>query len=181
MPSCTLVRRLLVASFFLLLPVPVALAQRPATPTDAEVREWIGRLEQKKDQPARLEALKWFQKHDAAKNARLAIPILEQTIRDDPESNVRQQAILALFYIAGKQKLPCPLTLVQALFDQEGSVRQYAGAVTMQLTKFAPGTVELALRQRVGGRQRPQQWIEHPGAGGSPGPESSGRDRSSQE
>jgi len=117
-----------------------------ATPTDAEVREWIGRLEQKKDQPARLEALKWFQKHDAAKNARLAIPILEQTIRDDPDSNVRQQAILALFDVARKQKLPCPLALVQALFDQEGSVRQYAGLVTMQLTTFAPGTVELALR-----------------------------------
>jgi len=146
MPSCTVVRRLLVGSFSLLLPVHAALAQPLAKPTDAEVHGWIERLEQKKDQPARLQALKWFQKHDAAKNARLAIPSLEQTIRADPDSKLRQQTIVALFDVARKQKLPCPLTLVQALFDQEASVRQYAAAVATQFTTFAPGTVEPALR-----------------------------------
>jgi hypothetical protein len=146
MSSCNLVGRLLVGSLFLLLPLHAAPAQPSATPTDAEVREWIQRLERKKDEPARLEALEWLQKHAAAKNIALAIPGLERAIREDPVTKVREKAVLALFQVAKKQKLPCPLALVQAIFDSEISVRQDAAALSTQLKSFTPGTVELALR-----------------------------------
>jgi hypothetical protein len=86
---------------------------------DAEVRERIQQLERTKDQPARLEALQWLQMHAAAKNATLAIPALERTVRDDPVRKVREKAVLALFHFARKQKLPHPLTLVEAIFDLE--------------------------------------------------------------
>jgi hypothetical protein len=146
MPSDTLVRGLVVGSLILLLPLHAALARPSATPADPEVRDWIERLEQEKDQAVRLRALEWLQKHAAAKNAGLAIPVLERTIRDDPVSEVRDRALLALSTVARKQKLPCPLALVQAIFDQEVSVRQDAAALATQFTTFAPGTVDLALR-----------------------------------
>ena len=146
MPAYTLVRPLLVGSSFLLLPLHAAVAQPPATPTDAEVRERVQQLERRKNQPARLEVLQWLHKHAAAKSARLAIPVLERTIRDDPVSKVREDAVLALFHVASKQKLPCPLALAQAIFDKDVSVRQAAGALTTQFSTFAPGTLELALR-----------------------------------
>lgn len=146
MPSRNLLHRLLVGSLFLLLPLPAALTQPPETPTDGEVRERIRQLERKNDQSSRLEALEWFQEHARAKNAALAIPVLERVIRDDPASNVREQAVLALSRIAREQKIPCPLALVQAIFDTDVTVRQSAGALATLCTAFAPGTVELAFR-----------------------------------
>jgi hypothetical protein len=146
MSSCTLVRRFLVGALFLLLPLDAAPAQPPATPTDAEVRERMEQLDRKKVQPARLEALRWLRNHAAAKKVAMAIPVLERTIREDPVSEVREEAVLALFHIARKHKLPCPLALVEAIFDEEFFVRQDAASVSTQFSTFAPGTVELALR-----------------------------------
>jgi DNA-binding beta-propeller fold protein YncE len=122
------------------------IASAVPAPTDAEVREWIQRLEQKKDLPARLQALKSLQNHYIMKNTALAIPVLDRTVRDDPVSTVRAEAVLALAHIARNQELPCPLVVVQAIFDQDEYVRQNAGAVAVQFTTFTPGTLELALR-----------------------------------
>lgn len=148
MASCNLVRRLLVDSLclLLLLPLPAALAQPPETPTDAEVREQMLRLERQKNQASQLEALQWFQTHARAKNTMLAIPILEHVIRDNPASKVREEAILALSDVARKQKMPCPRALVQAIFDSDFYVRQTAAHRATQFTTFAPGTAELAFR-----------------------------------
>lgn len=146
MPSCHRVRRLLVVSALLLLPLPAGQAEPPAMPTDAEVSERLLQLERRQDAPTRLKALQWHQKHARAKNAGRAIPILERIIRDDPASEVREQAVLTLFDIARKQKMPCPRALVQAIFDPEILVRQAAAALAAQCSTFAPGTVELAFR-----------------------------------
>jgi hypothetical protein len=141
----TVVRWLLIGSSLLVLPLNTGRAQPRPAPTDAEVRERIQQLE-RKNEPAQLETLQWLQKHAAVKNAGLAIPALERTIRDDPVGKVRESAVLALSDVARKQKLPCPLALVQAIFDDEFSVRQDAAALITQFTAFAPGTVELAFR-----------------------------------
>jgi hypothetical protein len=146
MPSCTSLLRSLVGLMFLLIPLQAALAQAVATPTDSGVRERVQQLEQTKDRPARLQALQWLQKHAAAKEAEVAIPVLERTIRDDPDTKVRDEAVMTLYRIARAPKRPCPLAVVQAIFDPDVFVRQTAGALATQCSAFPPGTVELALR-----------------------------------
>jgi hypothetical protein len=130
----------------LLLSLDAVQAQSSAPPTDAEVRAWALRLERNQDQSARLEALQWLRKHAAATNAGLALPALERIIREDPVSQVREEALLTLFDMAKKQKRPCPLTLVQAIFDPDIAVRQAAAGLATQFRAFAPGTVDVALR-----------------------------------
>jgi hypothetical protein len=146
MVSCTLVRRQLVASVVLLLLLQAALGRPPGAPTEAEVREHIQQLERTKDLTARVKVLQWFHNHAEAQSSRLAIPVLERTTREGPVTKVRVEAILALYQIARKQKLPCPLALVQAIFDKDEGVRDDAGGLVMMFSDFAPGTVELAFR-----------------------------------
>jgi hypothetical protein len=145
MPVCTFVCGLVAWSSFLPC-LHQGAAQPPAPPTEAEIRERIQRLEQSKDAPVRLEALQWLRKHVAARTAPLVIPVLERTIIDDPVSNVREEAALALSAMARKLKRPCPLALVQAIFDEDVSVHQTAAALALQFTAFAPGTVERGFR-----------------------------------
>ncbi len=115
-------------------------------PTDPDVGARIRCLEQTSDRPARLEALRWLQKHAAATDAGLAVPVLERIIQNDPVARVRQEAAVTLFDVTRKRKRPCPLALVRAIFDPDADVRQDAAALAVQFTDFAPGTVELALR-----------------------------------
>src|ERR1700681_875031 len=129
------------AAFMLL---PAGLIEPP--PTEAKVRAEIQRLERRNSESTRLEALQWLRRRAAAKHTGLAIPALERTIRDDPVSKVREEAVLALYQLAEKQKQPCPLVLLQAILDEDEFVHQTARGVSGQFAAFASGSVELLLR-----------------------------------
>jgi hypothetical protein len=128
------------------LAVQACLTQPPAeAPTDAQVREQIGRLDSK-DKAVRLEAVKWLVSHASAKNAGLAVPVLERSIHEDRNAEVRMEAVNALGQIAKQLDKPCPLVLLEALLDQDSNVRQMADARASFFTTFAPGSVEPVLR-----------------------------------
>src|SRR5262249_46749190 len=78
--------------------LPPAAAPAPAAPppTDAEVKGQVRRLGQTNDKAARLKALKWLNGNRGAGNAGLAVPGLERCVREDPEGEVRRDAVLAL-------------------------------------------------------------------------------------
>jgi hypothetical protein len=115
-------------------------------PTPAEVAEQVGRLDPKNDKAARLDALKWLNANSRAKNAAGAIPPLERCIRNDPDGEVRQNAVLALALIAEARDRPCPLAVVEALHDKVDNVRWQAAACTPLFKTFASGSVEVLLR-----------------------------------
>jgi HEAT repeat protein len=130
----------------LLIPPGVARGQIGPPPIPAEFTEQVGRLDPKNDKAARLDALKWLNAHSRAKNAAGAIPALERCIRNDPDGEVRQKAVLGLALIAKAQDRPCPLAVVEALHDKVDNVRWQAGACTPLFKTFAPGSVEVLLR-----------------------------------
>lgn len=115
-------------------------------PTDAEVQAQIKHLDQKNTVAERLAALEWLHGHAKAKNAGLAIPQLERTIRRDPESKVREQAVACLGWIVRKRKEPCPLLIVETILDKDLYVSQMADGITGNFKKLAPGSVEVLLR-----------------------------------
>jgi hypothetical protein len=124
------------------------LAQEPREPgpTDAEVLEQSKRLEAAPALTARLDALRWLQRHAAAKNAHLAVPALEKAIRADKEAKVRNEAVEARVSIARNRKDACPLAVVEALLDDDEAVRQTADLLAGQFKTFAAGSVEVLLR-----------------------------------
>lgn len=132
---------------FLVQVVAGAAQEKPvAPPTDAEFQAQIKRLDQKNPVAERLAAVQWLDDHSKAKNAGLAIPQLEQTIRRDPESKVREQAVVCLGWIVMKRKEPCPLLIIETILDKDLYVSQMADGITGNFKKLAPGSVEVLLR-----------------------------------
>ena len=117
------------------------------TPTDADFTEQLRKLDAKNDKADRIAVLRWLNWNAAAKNAGLAIPALEKCIRDDPAMEVRRDAIGTLMVIARKLDKPCPLVLIEMLQDKEDEVRWTAGVDAALFKTFAPGAVEVLLRQ----------------------------------
>jgi HEAT repeat protein len=115
-------------------------------PTDAEMKELIAKLEPGNDKATRLAAVRRLNGHSWAKNAGLAVPALERCLREDPEKEVRREAVLDLALIAKRQGKPCPLAVFQALLDKGDEVRWQAVACTPLFDKFDPGAVEILLR-----------------------------------
>jgi HEAT repeat protein len=132
----------LVASLLLL----SALPGRPDPPTDAAFNEQIRKLDAKNDRAARLDAVSWLNSNSREKNAGVAIPALERCIRDDPDREVRRQAVLSLGLIAKHQDRACPLAVVEALLDKEDLVRWQASECAGLFKAYAPGSVEVLLR-----------------------------------
>jgi hypothetical protein len=94
----------------------------------------------------RLAALRRINGHSWAKNAELAVPALERCLREDPEKEVRREAVLDLALIAKRQGKPCPLAIFRALLDKGDEVRWQAMACTLLLDAFETGAVEILLR-----------------------------------
>jgi hypothetical protein len=82
-----------------LFPAPQAPDTFPP-PTDAELKELIGKLEPGNEKAARLAALRRINGHSWANNAGLAVPALERCLREDPEKEVRREAVLDIALIA---------------------------------------------------------------------------------
>jgi HEAT repeat protein len=134
-------------SLLALPPMPIEAGDDvPATPTDAEVMQQVGRLDQKKMASERLEAVRWFARNCKADNAHLAIPSLEKCIRGDPDAEVRDAAVMSLTRIAQHRKEPCPLAIVEAVLDEDEFVSQTADALADQFKSYTPGAVEILLR-----------------------------------
>src|SRR5947207_15175315 len=104
----------------------VAPAAEKTSPS-MEFSAQIQRLDPKHDRATRLKALEWLIAHHAAKDAGLAIPVLERIIRKDTDERVREDAVVALQRVAKKLRKPCPLVLLEAILDEDVMVRQAAG------------------------------------------------------
>jgi HEAT repeat protein len=128
-------------------PRPLVMAAAPPyrPPTDAQFKEAAKWLDVKNDVPSKRKALKWLQSNLNAKNAGLVMPALAQTVRADPDADIRCGAIAALAWIAKYRKGPCPLAIVEALLDKEDGVHSYAG-IAYEFRTFEPGSVEVLLR-----------------------------------
>jgi HEAT repeat protein len=115
-------------------------------PTDQEFREHLKKLELTNPVEERLGALKWLESNCKAKNSRLAIPTLEECLRKDPEPSVRESAAYRLASIGCEQRVPCPLALLEALFDADRNVSESANSCVPAFDKFPPQAVEILLR-----------------------------------
>jgi hypothetical protein len=124
----------------------LATANAQPTPTDAEFRAQIQRLDRKFDLTFRLTALKWLADHPTAKHADLALPALESVLRKDGEVKIREEAAVALGTLVKRLGKPCPLALVEAVLDENVYVRQAAEAFGNRFTTYPPGAVSTLLR-----------------------------------
>src|ERR1700730_9078706 len=104
-----------------------AVAQAADKTPMLEFSEQIQRLDPKHGRATRLRALEWLIEHHAAKDAELAIPVLERIIRKDTDERVRENAVAALQRVARTLGKPCPLVLLEAILDEDEMVRQAAG------------------------------------------------------
>jgi HEAT repeat protein len=114
-------------------------------PTDKEFENQLRRLESKDAKGARLQALTWLNRNRAAKNADLAIPALERIVREDPDAEVRLQAVPVLALIVNNLKKSCPRVIIEAFLDKDLQVRDQATACTGLFNSFAPDSVEVLL------------------------------------
>jgi hypothetical protein len=133
-----------VGTLFLLL--CAALGQSEQAPTDAEFAEQLRHLEPQNDKAVRLKALRWINGNSRQPSAARAIPALEKCLREDPEAEVRQQALLDLCLIARRLDKPCPQAVIEALHDKEDVVRYQAVACTPWFKTFTPGSLEVLFR-----------------------------------
>jgi hypothetical protein len=124
----------------------LAQGQYGQPPTDAAFAEQIRHLDPKNDKATRLEALRWINANRARKNAALAVPALERCIREDPDGEVRGQAVLDLCLIVKRLAQPCPLVVLEALLDREDMVRYQAEACMPFFKTYTPGSVAVLLR-----------------------------------
>jgi hypothetical protein len=115
-------------------------------PSDAAVMERARTLTDKSPKDERLDALKWLTVYARAKNATLAVPALERCIRTDPEPSLRKWAVDVLATIAKTQSAPCPLALVEAMFDKDEEVRTIASAWLTMFKTYADGSVAVLMR-----------------------------------
>src|SRR5438270_274294 len=81
--------------------------------------------------------LRWLNGNSRAKNAALALPALEKCIRDDPEMEVRRDAIMTLTTIVRNHDKPCPLVIIEMLEEKEDEVRWQAGVCAFLFKSFA--------------------------------------------
>ncbi len=123
----------------------VAAQEKQATPTAADFKAQIARLE-RKDKDERLAALGWIHRQTRSKHAELAMPALERCIRSDPDADVRRQAVANLGSIALHLKQACPLAIVEAMLDKDEVVSQEADAWAGLCKTYAPGSIEVLLR-----------------------------------
>jgi hypothetical protein len=135
---------LVLASLFLV--AAVAQSADPA-PTDADFAEHLLKLSAKNTKADRIEAIRWLNGKSRAKNASLAIPALEKCIRDDQEMEIRRDAIMTLTTVVRNLDKPCPLVIIEMLEDKEDEVRWQAGTCAFLFKSFAPGSVDVLLRQ----------------------------------
>jgi HEAT repeat protein len=98
------------------------------------------------DQATRLEALRWIEHHHRTPGARRALPALERLARAAPEPEQRQRAVRTLGFIELGLKAPCPLVVLDGLFDRGGDVRFEAAVVAGLFRHFATGAAEVLLR-----------------------------------
>jgi len=117
------------------------------TPTDADFAEQVRKLDAKNTKADRIAVLRWLNANARAKNAGLALAALEKCIRSDPEMEVRRDAEMTLTTIARHLDKPCPLVLIEMLDDKEDEVRWMAGVDAALFKSFAPGSVDVLLRQ----------------------------------
>jgi hypothetical protein len=103
-------------------------------------------LDRSKDQATRLEALVWIEQHHRAPGARRALPALERVARGAPEPELRQRAVRIAGFIEHQRQAPCPLVVVEGLFDKGGDVRFEAAVVAGLFRRFVPGSAEVLLR-----------------------------------
>jgi hypothetical protein len=146
--------RYLISIGFVAAATSLAIAAAPPTPppTDAQILATASRLDRKNDAKTKLHAAAWLLSNFRARNARLAIPALENSIRQDPDADVRCEVIVALARIAKRLKKPCPLAIVEALLDKDDAVHSYAG-IADQFRTFEPGSVEVLLRCAASDRE----------------------------
>jgi len=123
-----------------------ALGQPAPGPSEAEVAQQLKRLDQKNKKTERLRALNWLSANARDKQAAVAIPAMEKSIRDDPEADVRQEAVNTLGQLTLRRKMPCPLIILEALHDPEDFVRYQADVSANLFKTFAPGAADVLFR-----------------------------------
>lgn len=113
-----------------------------AAPTKAEVERQIQHLGSR-DEKVRLQALDWVIRNPTG--AAPANPAIERLIREDKVREVRIRALLALSTIALFQEKPCPMLILETIFDKDEEVG--ACAVHNSFFKtYPPGATEIFLR-----------------------------------
>lgn len=89
----------------------------------------------------RIKALKALEK-SRPQNAQQVRKILEEFLKDqDPE--IRSEAVVSLWGVASGAKLECPLSIVQAIHDPDGSVRSNARGAILLINKFPKAAAPL--------------------------------------
>jgi hypothetical protein len=123
-----------------------ALGQDRTRPNDTAFVEKSRGLDEGNDKATRLESLRWLEQNHREPGARLALPALERFAREAPEPELRQRAVRIVGFIEHQRKAPCPLMVLEALWDKGGDVRYEAAVEAGLFRTFAPGSVDLLLR-----------------------------------
>jgi HEAT repeat protein len=119
--------------------------QTEPRPMDEDFQKQVKRLDQKNAKPDRVEAARWINRHSNATNAYVATTALEKCIREDPDAEVRSEAVQSRAKIAEKRQESCPLVIVQAMLDKDEMVSQFADAHANGFKTFSPGSVDVLL------------------------------------
>jgi hypothetical protein len=136
----------LIAFLAVLISLGVANVCADEPPKDAALAERLLGLEPKKDQAVRLETLQWLQQHAEEKQAGPVIEALAKSIRTDPDGPVRRRAVAVISSLANRWKKPCPLAVVEALYDPVDETRWEAVSWAGTFKSFARGSGERLLR-----------------------------------
>jgi HEAT repeat protein len=115
-------------------------------PTDAQFRAQVKKLDKTIPKEERLKAVEWLDRNCKSKDAKLAIPGLEQCIRADPEAKIRRTSIRSLAAIELNLKMPCPLVIVEAMLDKGEDVSVFACISASEFVRFAPKCREILLQ-----------------------------------
>src|SRR5262245_38433590 len=111
--------------------------EKQPLPTESEVLDKVNQLEPSNSESQRLEAVKWFRRQIKSDKLGPAVSALTLAIRKDESSEVRDIAVQIIAGIALRQKLPCPLVVIEAMLDRDLFVRQSAGAFADQFRTYA--------------------------------------------
>ena len=115
-------------------------------PIDANFREQLKKLNKTTPLEEKLKAVEWLERNCKFKDAKLAIPGLEQCIRADPEVRIRSASIRSLAFIELHLKMTCPLVIVEAMLDKDEEVRVFAGSYATAFMRFAPECRKILLQ-----------------------------------
>jgi HEAT repeat protein len=109
-----------------------------------DIDRQIERLAEDQKKGDRQDALEWLRKSKEAE-ATKAIPALTKCLKDK-DAEIRDDACAALAVIAFRNKLACPLPLLQALFDPAADVRLTAASHVGDYEKYPDEAQKLLLR-----------------------------------